>query len=76
MSEQWVLLWSMKQNAIHIEPLEKMLSSNRLAYRENRSSDYIPLYVGERAHVDAAAGFCHATLTEREFGLAPLRAEV
>lgn len=66
MNDQWVLLWSQSQNALHIEPLHRMLSNNRKAYQENRRSDYIVLYVGERGHIDAAAGFCHATLAARE----------
>lgn len=67
MSKQFVLLWSKSQNAIHVESLEDMLSSNRAAYKENRATDYVPLYVGERALIDSAAGFCHATLVGREF---------
>lgn len=66
MTEQWVLLWSQSQNALHIEPLERMLSSNRDAYKEDRRSDYVPLYIGERSHVDAASAYCHGTLAERE----------
>lgn len=67
MSKQFVLLWSKSQNAVHIEPLETMLSSNRAAYKDNRATDYVPLYIGERGLIDSAAGFCHATLVGREF---------
>lgn len=65
MSEQWVLLWSQSQNATHIERLEDMLSSNREAYRDNRRTDYVALFVGERGHVDAAALHCQSTLMGR-----------
>lgn len=65
MSKQWALLWSQSQNALHIETLEQMASSNRKAYQENRRCDYVPIYIGERAHIDAAAGFCHQTLFKR-----------
>lgn len=72
MSKQFVLCWSKSQNAVHIESLEDMLSSNRAAYKDNRATDYIPLYVGDKALIDSAAGFCHATLVGREFAaLAP-----
>lgn len=64
--EQWVLLWSKDQNALHVEPLERMLSSNREAYKNNRRCGYVPIYIGERGHVDAAAAFCHSTLLNRE----------
>jgi hypothetical protein len=71
MSEQWVLLWSQKQNATHIERLEDMLSSNRKAYRDNRKCDYLPIFIGERGHVEAAALHCSSTLMGREFGEEP-----
>jgi len=66
MSKQWVLLWSQSQNALHIETVEQMTSRGRKAYQENRRSDYVAIYVGERAHIDAAAGFCHQTLAQRQ----------
>lgn len=72
MSEQWVLLWSQSQNAVHVERLEDCLSSNRLAYQDNRRSDCIPIFIGERGHVAAAAGHCCNTLLGRELGIEPL----
>lgn len=66
MSEQWVLLWSQSQNAIHVERLEDCLSKNRQAYQDNRRSDYVPIYVGERGNVSAAASHCSNTLLDRE----------
>lgn len=74
MSQQWVLLWSQRQNSIHIQPLEECLSKNRQAYKDNRPPDYVPLFVGERAPVTAAASHCSGTLLDRELelGLTPL----
>jgi hypothetical protein len=69
MSEQWVLLWSQSQNAVHVESLQDCLSKNRQAYKDNRKTDYVPIFVGERAHVAAAAGHCSNTLLDRELGL-------
>lgn len=62
----WVLLWSHKQNALHIEPLEVTLTLNRRAYTENKPGDYRMLFVGYREDVDAAARTCRSTLKGRE----------
>jgi hypothetical protein len=40
------LLWSRRQNALHVEPVERMLASNRDAYRDNRPVDYVVLIIG------------------------------
>lgn len=66
MSKQWALLWSQSQNALHIETLDQMASANRKAYQDNRPTDFVPIYIGAREHIDAAAGFCHQTLAGRE----------
>ena len=65
MNEQWVLLWSQSENAVRMEPLAEALSNARAAYRDNLPSDYVALYVGDRGHIAAAAGFCQSTLAER-----------
>lgn len=65
MAEQWALMWSQAKNDLRIEPLEHVLSCNRDAYRDNRQPEYVPIYVGERGHIAAAVGFCHATIAER-----------
>jgi hypothetical protein len=75
MKDQWVLLWSQSQNAVHVETLADMLSANRAAYRDNQARDYVPLYLGTRPHVDAAASFCQATLSQREQQGLPFNAE-
>lgn len=71
MNEQWALLWSQRQNALHIEPVERMLSINRTNYASNTRNDYLPLFIGGRAEVDAAAANCRRTLMSREFGEQP-----
>jgi hypothetical protein len=62
---QFVLLWSRTANALHVEPLEKMLSHNRESYTDNERVEYVPLYVGTEAEVDAAADACRGTLAAR-----------
>lgn len=65
MSEQWVLLWSHRQNALHVEPLNEMLSRNRQAYSVNAGGDYRPLIVGTRDEVDTAANSVRGTMAQR-----------
>lgn len=64
--EMWVLLWSHKQNALHIEPLERTLELNQRAYTDNKPGDYRLLFVGYREDVDAAARSCRHMLKGRE----------
>lgn len=65
----WVLLWSQRQNAFHIEPLTRMLDSNRSAFADDRRSDYVVLELGSREAVDAAADglrpICNARSVEK-----------
>lgn len=63
---QHVLLWSERQNCLHIEPLDRMLSANRQAYRDNRPGDYRVLFIGTREEVDEAAKACHSTIDGRD----------
>lgn len=63
----WVLLWSHRQNAFHIEPLQVMLSNNRAAYADNKGGDYRVLHIGYLEDVEATAGACRATLAGRDF---------
>lgn len=61
-----VLLWSQRQNALHIETVETMLSKHRDAYRDNRATDYIPLWIGTEVEVDQAADAIRNTLIARQ----------
>lgn len=65
MPEQYVLLWSQRQNALHIETLEKHTSLNRAAYADNAPGDYRMLLLGTRAEVDATAASIRQTLVQR-----------
>lgn len=68
MAEQWVLLWSQAQNALHVETLAQHASTNRQAYAENRPGDYRMLWVGTRADVHATATSIRPTLMQRDTG--------
>ena len=72
-SDRWVLCWSQRQNALHVETLERHASSNREAYAENRPGDYRLLLVGTRDEVDATASSIRPTMALRADELAPAR---
>ena len=65
MNEQWVLLWSHAQNALHVETLTQHTSLNRQAYADNRPGDYRLLLVGTKAEVDATASSIRPTVQAR-----------
>ena len=65
-ADQWVLLWSARQNALHVETLDRMLASNRTACAEGRACDYVVLFIASRAEVEAGAEKLRPTLIERE----------
>lgn len=65
-SDRWVLCWSQRQNALHVETLERHASSNREAYADNRPGDYRLLLVGTRDEVDATANSIRPTMAQRE----------
>jgi len=67
MNDQHVLLWSCSQNALHVEPVERMLELNRQACACNRAGDYRPLAMGTRAEAEAAAEKLRPHLIRREF---------
>ena len=65
MTEQWALLWSRSQNALHVETLAQHCSGNRQAYAENRPGDYRLLLVGTRSEVDTTAASIRQTMATR-----------
>ena len=65
MIEQWVLLWSQRQNALHVETLAQHTSTNRAAYADDAPGDYRLLLVGTRAEVDATAASIRPTMLRR-----------
>ena len=68
MNEQWVLLWSQAQNALHVETLAQHTSKNSEAYADNRPGDCRLLLVGTRAEVDATAASIRPTMVQRDAG--------
>lgn len=64
--EAWALLWSQSQNALHVEPIEAMFSSNRRAYTEDRCMDYVPIYIGAEDAVRTLADSIRNTLHVRQ----------
>lgn len=66
MTEQYVLLWSRRQNALHIETLERHTSVNRQAYADNRPGDYRLLLIGTRAEVESTEASIRPTLIKRD----------
>lgn len=60
-----VLLWSQRQNALHIEEVQEMLAKNREAYRENRPTDYVPVWMGSLEQCQSTANNLHGTLASR-----------
>ena len=66
MPEQFVLLWSQQQNALHIETLERHASLNREAFAADKPGDYRLLLVGTRADADNGAALIRKTLAERK----------
>lgn len=65
MNTSHVLLWSQRQNALHVEETEAMLSANRKAYRENRPMDYVAMCFGTLEQCQTTANNLHGTLTAR-----------
>jgi hypothetical protein len=63
---QYVLSWSKRQNALHVESLEVMLSSNRQAYRDERACDYLPIHIGTQDECLAAADAIRPTMAARD----------
>jgi len=66
MTEQYVLLWSQSQNALHIETLAKHASLNRAAYADNTPGDYRLLVAGTREEVEATAANIRPTMALRD----------
>ena len=67
MTEQWVLLWSKRQNCFHVETVEGWLSKNRVAYRDNATlNDYHPIYIGDKETCHATADSVRSTVIARD----------
>jgi hypothetical protein len=67
MTDQWVLLWSKRQNCLHIEPVDNWLSKNRVAYRDEATlADFHPIYIGAKELCHQTADSVRSTITARE----------
>lgn len=64
-SDKWVLLWSARGNCFHIERAKHMLQSNRRAYAEDRSMDYVPIFIGTDDACHSLAGALRGTIRMR-----------
>lgn len=62
----YTLLWSQSQCALHIEPMEDMLSENRQAFVDDRRMDYVPIAFGSEEHCREVAEQVRPTLAERQ----------
>lgn len=61
-----VLLWSRSQSALHIEPLDQMLRSNRRAYISNQGTDYVPIHLGSDDECHKASEIARQTMSDRQ----------
>ncbi len=64
--ETWVLLWSAKQNCLHIETEAVMFRRNRERFAAGHDGDYVPMFSGPRADIDAAAESLRKTIDARD----------
>ena len=66
--DQWILEWSHKTNNLHIQPLAKTLGINmsRFILGTQTPHDYVPLSIGTRDQMSAAADKLRLTLVARE----------
>lgn len=62
----YVLEWSRKQNAFHIQEAALMVNKNLSAMIDDRASDYIVLGIGPRAEIDKLADKYRHYLARRE----------
>lgn len=63
---QWVLLWLPLRNEVTIRPVAEMLSAGRDAFRDNKPTDAVPLFIGTRESVQTSATFCDRKLMQRQ----------
>jgi hypothetical protein len=61
----WVLSWCQQASILHIETLDQMLTGHIKAFGDDRNLQYIPLLIGDRAVIDAAAEEARPTVQRR-----------
>ena len=69
-AEQWVLEWSAKQNAFHIQLASWAEEKNLNNLLDNRGHDYIMICIGSREKCDKQAARFRKLLVEREMTIA------
>lgn len=63
----WALLWSKRQNCLHIEPVADWLSKNRRAYTNDANlMDYHPIYIGDKETCHQTADAVRSTIKARD----------
>ena len=66
MNDQWFLLWSWRQNSVHVEPLEHTLRMGRKSYTDNKPvADWAPIAFGTEEEMRTAAENVVRTLDAR-----------
>ena len=66
MSNTFVLEWSKKQNAFHVQDVDLMMNKNISALIDDRGSDYIVLGIGSREKIDQLADKYRHYIARRE----------
>lgn len=55
-ADQWVLLWSKRQNCFHIQPAQKLFETNTEAMKLGKAlNDYHPVFMGTLDQCKTAA---------------------
>lgn len=66
MNDKYVLEWSRKQNAFHIQPEGKAVEMNLQALVSNYERDYATIAIGAREHCEMVAKHFRPYLKQRE----------
>lgn len=62
----WVLEWSQRQNAFHIQRAQSAMETNLNSLLSNNKTDYITVMIGSREKCDAVADKARHYIKERE----------
>jgi hypothetical protein len=69
MSDSYVLEWSKKQNAFHIQETKVMIEKNLNNMIGDGSNDYIVVFQGSREGCDTVASKLRSRLVDRDWAL-------
>lgn len=70
MKDLHVLEWSKRQNAFHIQALVHTVTRNQMAFVDNRTHDFLVLFVGEKEACHQMADNWRNRLRERSKSIA------